>query len=462
VLRSVTDAYKEAGLEKTEVKGYNHDDDPIYGYPYSPDLFATSDITGAKVRHYLTLPDGRKAHPSELFPQIKQADINRAIGEVEAEERNRQGRNQSREARHAASKGDANNAYKATNRPMAHSFLAEGPDGRIVRIDGTDAEDAAYFDERGYRRVSDPVAADVYGHTDPRGNAREAVDLTGYPNLAAKHAAAPTPPDPHFTGTLTDSAGRTYQFVDGVRVGTDDPASLSENSLDSGDAPGNNAPVDAQPREEPTMPESNETPAAPTPEAAPAPAVNLDDYDHIEGTLKDTPRGRVLEAGEGGLGRQFGRAEIPGLKGHTFAHGGKLWKITAVGNKFERGRGSYRYLYVEPVGDHGPAPAPEPTPPAPAAVAAESGLAPLVPPPGGGYRGYLESVDATRPATLARLREQASLQAEQWPEKAADMARMAELLPTISDPTFWEEAGKRSAAMVLNILKRRPEWAAAP
>jgi hypothetical protein len=71
-------------------------------------------------------------------------------------------------------------------------------------------------------------------------------------------------------------------------------------------------------------------------------------------------------------------------------------------------------------------------------------------------------VDATRPATLARLREQASLQAEQWPEKAADMARMAELLPTISDPTFWEEAGKRSAAMVLNILKRRPEWAAAP
>lgn len=208
-------------------------------------------------------------------------------------------------------------------------------------------------------------------------------------------------------------------------------------------------------------------PAGPAPEPTPpppppAPAVNLDDYDHIEGALKDTPRGRVLEAGEGGLGRQFGRAEIPGLKGHTFAHGGKLWKITAVGNKFERGRGSYRYLYVEPVGDHGPAPAPEPTPPAPAAVAAESGLAPLVPPPGGGYRGYLESVDATRPATLARLREQASLQAEQWPEKAADMARMAELLPTISDPTFWEEAGKRSAAMVLNILKRRPEWAAAP
>jgi hypothetical protein len=68
-------------------------------------------------------------------------------------------------------------------------------------------------------------------------------------------------PESLFTGTLTDSAGRTYQFVDGVRVAANAPARLSENSLDSGDAPGNNAPVDAQPREEPTMPENNETPA---------------------------------------------------------------------------------------------------------------------------------------------------------------------------------------------------------
>jgi hypothetical protein len=35
---------------------------------------------------------------------------------------------------------------------------------------------------------------------------------------AGGSAAPPTPPDPHFTGTRTDVLGRTYQFVDGVRV----------------------------------------------------------------------------------------------------------------------------------------------------------------------------------------------------------------------------------------------------
>lgn len=33
-----------------------------------------------------------------------------------------------------------------------------------------------------------------------------------------EEAGAPTPPDPHFTGTLTDSLGRVYHFVDGKRV----------------------------------------------------------------------------------------------------------------------------------------------------------------------------------------------------------------------------------------------------
>lgn len=184
VLDSVKDVYKDAGLKKTEIKGYNHDDDPIYGYPYSPDLFVRSDITGTKVRHFITLPDGKKAHPSELFPNLKQADIDRAIGEQDVAKRGKELRNDSRESRHAETKGDANQSYQRTNRAMNHSFLAKGPDGRIVRVDGTDAEDLQYFDERGYQRISDPVPSGTHAERKPT----TAVDLSGYANLATKEA----------------------------------------------------------------------------------------------------------------------------------------------------------------------------------------------------------------------------------------------------------------------------------
>lgn len=35
--------------------------------PYMPELFRISDLTGAKIRYYITLPDGRIAHPDEIL-----------------------------------------------------------------------------------------------------------------------------------------------------------------------------------------------------------------------------------------------------------------------------------------------------------------------------------------------------------------------------------------------------------
>ncbi|WP_428383766.1 LPD1 domain-containing protein [Nevskia ramosa] len=74
ILQTMVDVYKEARLDK-EFKGVDENGNERYGYPHSPDLFLKSDITGAKVRYYVTLPDGRKAHPTELFPDYTQTQI---------------------------------------------------------------------------------------------------------------------------------------------------------------------------------------------------------------------------------------------------------------------------------------------------------------------------------------------------------------------------------------------------
>ena len=67
VLTSLVDVYKEKGADR-EMKGVDQNGNERYGYVHSPDLFEKSDITGSMVRYYVTLPDGRKAHPTELFP----------------------------------------------------------------------------------------------------------------------------------------------------------------------------------------------------------------------------------------------------------------------------------------------------------------------------------------------------------------------------------------------------------
>ena len=83
VLASLVDAYKAKGAQR-EFKGLDGNGNERYGYTYSPDLFEKSDITGAMVRYYVTLPDGRIAHPSELFPEVSVSDVERMALEQHA------------------------------------------------------------------------------------------------------------------------------------------------------------------------------------------------------------------------------------------------------------------------------------------------------------------------------------------------------------------------------------------
>lgn len=75
---------------------------------------------------------------------------------------------------------------------------------------------------------------------------------------AAMGPTAPTPPDPHFTGTLTDSTGRTYHFVDGKRVAGQSADPITNR-------------IDSQPEEADT------TPVATTQETPPVTTQNVAD-----------------------------------------------------------------------------------------------------------------------------------------------------------------------------------------
>jgi hypothetical protein len=86
VLESLVDTYKTKGAER-EFKGQDSNGNDRYGYVYSPELFEKSDITGAMVRYYVTLPDGRIAHPTELFPDVSASDVERMALEQESKEK---------------------------------------------------------------------------------------------------------------------------------------------------------------------------------------------------------------------------------------------------------------------------------------------------------------------------------------------------------------------------------------
>jgi hypothetical protein len=55
------------------------------------------------------------------------------------------------------SEGLANRLYRRTGRSLVGSYFARGPRGEVVRVDGSDAADVAFFAERGYVQVSNPV-----------------------------------------------------------------------------------------------------------------------------------------------------------------------------------------------------------------------------------------------------------------------------------------------------------------
>ena len=88
VLATLTDVYKTKRAER-ELKGVGRDGNERYGYVHSPELFEKSDITGAMVRYYVTLPDGKIAHPTELFPDYTQSDIDAEMQARETRKRDR-------------------------------------------------------------------------------------------------------------------------------------------------------------------------------------------------------------------------------------------------------------------------------------------------------------------------------------------------------------------------------------
>ena len=73
VLNTLRDAFKENGVPY-------HIEESDFGkerrvYEPTSEDWVKSDITGRRLRYYITLPDGRVAHPTELFPNISGRDV---------------------------------------------------------------------------------------------------------------------------------------------------------------------------------------------------------------------------------------------------------------------------------------------------------------------------------------------------------------------------------------------------
>lgn len=145
VLKSLGDVYRDAGLKRDRLAGYDRNGDPIYRYPIATDTWVKSDITGRKMRNYITLEDGRKAHPTELFPNITPAEVDAAIVSAQIS-RNRGERNLQQKT--ASSVAEANEITRKNNpnniaAAMDQSALIEHPDGRFARIHNQEELDAA-------------------------------------------------------------------------------------------------------------------------------------------------------------------------------------------------------------------------------------------------------------------------------------------------------------------------------
>lgn len=154
VLESMRDVYKDARLDKEE-KGIDYRGEMIWGYPYSPDLFKTSSVTGRAIRYYITLPDGRIAHPTEVYPNLRQSEVDRELQRREYEEKQEQQRIADKLMRVVPLTDpdpmqEANIRYHKTRRPREGSYFAYDGKGRIVRVDGNDSKDVRFWEEQGF------------------------------------------------------------------------------------------------------------------------------------------------------------------------------------------------------------------------------------------------------------------------------------------------------------------------
>jgi hypothetical protein len=140
VLGSLKDVYREAGLKK-EYKGIDSRGEEMYGYPHEPDLFLKSDITGAMLRYYVTMPDGKIAHPSELFPDYSQAQIDKEMASQDAESentrRNAQSHNATAERLAKDSPGEVDEYFREKSEESKKRTAHDGwgiapPDERVM------------------------------------------------------------------------------------------------------------------------------------------------------------------------------------------------------------------------------------------------------------------------------------------------------------------------------------------
>jgi hypothetical protein len=152
VLSSLVDVYKAKGAPR-ELKGMGRDGNERSGYVHSPDLFERSDITGAMVRYYVTLLDGRRAHPSELFPDYTQSDIEAEMQRQESAERA-----DADEQRRAEER--AERAATATPQDAEAAFFKRNPGFEIRDWRTGETRSFVHFERDGrfYATVSDDLA----------------------------------------------------------------------------------------------------------------------------------------------------------------------------------------------------------------------------------------------------------------------------------------------------------------
>jgi N12 class adenine-specific DNA methylase len=188
VLKSLGDSYKDLRAPKIE-KGVNARGETIFGYEYNPDYMLVSDVTGRHIRYYVNLPDGRIAHPTELFPNLTKTEIDHYAAEREDAEKQQAARDRSRQNRIAipeetvegvSLKSHANAKYKATNRTLEGSYLAQDDQGRMARVDGKDAEDVTYYEAQGFKPANSASGSDPSSgfKTEPGFDGRPAFDAS--------------------------------------------------------------------------------------------------------------------------------------------------------------------------------------------------------------------------------------------------------------------------------------------
>lgn len=82
VYKTMKDAYK-VNHRPYDIIENEMGNDKFIWLENSTDYMVTSDITNRKLRWFITLPDGKIAHPTELYPNIKKSEIDHVQNALE-------------------------------------------------------------------------------------------------------------------------------------------------------------------------------------------------------------------------------------------------------------------------------------------------------------------------------------------------------------------------------------------